>query len=179
MTKAERTELERIIKGRRRVATRRVEQRKADLLADAEQRLAAEYKFDDEAWADVTKAADEAVKDADAIVAAKCRERGIPPEFRPSLHIEWHRRGENLCRYRRTELRKVAQTRIDSMARGALLEIETSTLDGLTQLATGALESHEARQFLEAMPSVEALMPAIDVAELGPLALAAETRSAR
>ena len=171
MTKTERTELERIIKGRRRVATKAIEQRKSELLADVEQRLAATYKFDDAAWANVTASAKNAVKEADAVVAEKCRELGIPTEFRPKLNIAWYSRGENACKHRCAELRKVAQTRIDAMARKALLTIETKTLDSLTQLATGALETEEARQFLAAMPSTEALMPPIEISALGSLAL--------
>ena len=175
MTKTERGELERIIKGRRRVASKAIEQRKAELLADAEQRLAAKYKISDVAWADVTASAEKAVQDADSIVAQKCRELGIPEEFRPSLSIGWWSRGENMLRERRVELRKVAQTCIDAMARKALLAIETKALDGLTQLATGALESEDARQFLAAMPNVEALMPPIEIQSLGPLALPADS----
>ena len=102
MTKGERVELERIIKGRRRVATKAIEERKADLLADVEQRLACIYRFDDASWASVTAAAKKAVEDADAIVAEKCRELGIPEQFRPSLDLSWYGRGESASKERRT-----------------------------------------------------------------------------
>ena len=65
----------------------------------------------------------------------------------------------------------MAVTRIDALAKKALVAIQTRSLDGRTLLAAGALESAEARAFLAAMPTVEALMPAIDVSALGPLAL--------
>jgi hypothetical protein len=59
------------------------------------------------------------------------------------------------------------------MTKQALVTIETKALDGQTLLAAGALESEEAKAFLASMPTVEALMPALDVASLGPLALSA------
>jgi hypothetical protein len=171
MRKAERDELAKILKARARVAKSTVDQRAAVLLADAEQQLAARYKINAPLWADLTIAAEQAVETADAELAKRCRALGIPEEFRPGLHFSWYGRGENAEKNRRAELRKVAQTRIDAMAQAARVAIETRTLDGLTQLAAGALESAEAQAFLASMPTIEALMPALDVSSLGPLAL--------
>jgi hypothetical protein len=58
----------------------------------------------------------------------------------------------------------VAQTRNGALAQQARLAIETKALDGLTLLARGALASQEAREFLSSMPTVESLMPAMDLA---------------
>jgi hypothetical protein len=171
MTKAERNELVKILKMRARVANRVVTQRAAQLEADVEQQLATEYKIDEAAWAELTLAATQAVEQADAELAKRCRALGIPEEFRPSLHVSWYDRGENADAKRRTELRRVAYTKIEAMAQQARVGIETAALDGLTQLAAGALESAAAQAFLAKMPTVEALMPALDVSTLGPLAL--------
>jgi hypothetical protein len=57
------------------------------------------------------------------------------------------------------------------MAKQARVTIETTALDGLTLLAQGALASEDAKTFLAAMPTVGTLMPVLDVAGLGPLAL--------
>jgi hypothetical protein len=170
MTKAERDELGKILKARARVANRVVEQQTAKLQADVEQQLATRYKIDDAAWADLTLAATEAVEQADAQLAKRCRALGIPEEFRPGLTVSWYGRGENADAKRRAELRRVAYSRIDALAEQARVAIETAALDGLTLLAAGALESAEARAFLAAMPTVEALMPALDVSTLGALA---------
>jgi hypothetical protein len=61
MTKRERDELGKILKGRARVAQRVVDQRAAELLADVEQQLATKYKIDDGAWRDLTATADQVV----------------------------------------------------------------------------------------------------------------------
>ncbi len=171
ISKGEREELRGILNGRRRLAKKVIEQRAAELLADAEQQLATRYKIDAAAWRDLSAAAEDAVKKADAELAHRCRTLGIPAEFRPELSLWWSSRGENGDIKRRAELRKVAVTRIKEMAKQAEVQMETRALDGLELLARSALESAEAQQFLASMPNVEALMPAIDVSALGPLAL--------
>lgn len=65
----------------------------------------------------------------------------------------------------------VYRVAIEEMGQTARVVIETKALDGLTLLAQGALETAEAREFLASMPTVEALMPPLDVGALGPLAL--------
>lgn len=171
MNKAERDELAKILKARARVANRVVEQQAAKLQADVEQQLATRYKIDEAAWADLTLAATQAVEQADAELAMRCRALGIPEEFRPGLTVSWYGRGENADAKRRTELRRLAYAKIEALAQQAWVAIETAALDGLTQLAAGALQSAEAQAFLAAMPTVEALMPALDVSTLGALAL--------
>jgi hypothetical protein len=171
INKGEREELAKILTARERVAKSVVEQRAAELLADVEQQLAARYTISDEAWHDLAAAAKAAVMAADAEIAERCRTLGIPEQFRPGLSLGWYDRGENADKKRRAELRRVAETRIDALAKKALVAIHTRSLDGRTLLAAGALESAEARAFLAAMPTVEALMPALDVSALGTLAL--------
>lgn len=168
MTKGEREELRRLVNERARLAKARVEQRQAELLADVEAKLAAKYDFDDEVWADVTAAARQAVKQADDFIAQKCRELGIPEEFRPGITIGWYKRGENAVSLRRGELRKVAQTQIAAAGKKAKNTIDTAALERREALALGALESAEAKAFIESMPTVEALMPPLDVRELEP-----------
>jgi hypothetical protein len=175
MTKGERDELAKLLKARSRLAGRVVEQRAAELLAEAEQQLAAEYTFDNSAWRELIAAASAAVREADAALAERCRLLGIPKEFRPRFTADFYRRGESASKERRAELRKVAQTRLAAMAKAARVAIETQALDGLTKLAAGALESAEATAFLAAMPTVEVLMPALDVKALRPLALSRQS----
>lgn len=176
MNKSDREELAKILKARARLAHRLVEQQAAKLEADVEQQLSSRFKIDDSAWADLTLTTTQVMEEADAELAKRCRARGIPEEFRPSLNVSWYGRGENADSKRRAELRTLAARRIEAMAAEARVAIETAALDGLTQLTTGALASDEARAFLEAMPTVERLMPRLDVAALGPLALPGGTR---
>ena len=95
MTAAERQELAKLVRLNAKVAKDDADARGKWLLADAEAKLSAVYKAEDEAWADITAEAKKAVAEADATIAALCRERGIPEDFRPALHLGWIGRGEN------------------------------------------------------------------------------------
>ena len=85
MTRADRAELRRVVGMRCKVARNGIKARTAELLAEFEAQVAAEYEFDDARWKDVTTAAARAVAEADALVAAACEESGIPADFRPRL----------------------------------------------------------------------------------------------
>jgi hypothetical protein len=166
MTRAERLELAKLVRLRATVAKKDVEQRQAVLLADVEEQLATIHKANSPAWKQVTANAERLVKEADAQIAQLCIELGIREEFRPGLRLVWYGRGENADRERRTELRKVAQTRIEANARAAKVEIDRKSAQLLTELASGALESSGAKGFLDAMPSIDDLMPRLTVPEL-------------
>ncbi|TDC47655.1 hypothetical protein E1281_25990 [Actinomadura sp. KC345] len=166
MSKSERDDLAKVAKLRARVAKSKVASREAELLAETEELLAASYKFDDEAWADVTRVAQAHVDQAAKEVAERCRELGIPDRFAPSLSIAWYGRGENALASRRAELRKVAQTRIAAAGKQAKLAIDAREAEVLTELIAGGLESSEAKTFLESIPTPEQLMPSVTIAEL-------------
>src|SRR5262249_41048317 len=117
MTAAERSELSKLIRLNSRVARDDALARGKVLLADAEAKIAAIYKPDDGAWAAITAAANKAVQEADAAIAAVCRQRNIPEDFRPSLRLSWWERGENALKERRRELYRVAQTQIEAMVK--------------------------------------------------------------
>ena len=167
MTKAERNELVKLVKMRGRLAKADVDQRKAVLLAEDEEQLSAEYSARHEAWQHVTEHANKLVAEADAEIARICTGLGISERFRPGLNLSWYGRGENADKHRRAELRKLAERRADEGAKAAKLEIDRTVADQLTALASGALESGEARAFLESMPTAEALMPGLSVPALG------------
>jgi hypothetical protein len=166
MSKSERDDLARVVRLRAQVAREKVAQRELELLAGVEEQLAAGYQDDHELWADITKAAQNAVNEADAQIAEICRENGISEEFRPRLHLDWHRRGENASKERRAELRKVAQARIAAAGKAAKVALKGKEADLLTANIAGGLASDEARALLESMPTVEQLMPPIAVQEL-------------
>ena len=91
--------------------------------------------------------------------AARCRELGIPERFAPDLSLHWHGRGyDNLIERRKSELRRMAQTRIEAIEAKAVTEIELTCLEAQTALAVAG--------FLEALPSIEALMPKLSFAEV-------------
>ena len=148
------------------MAKSQAKQRSAELLADVEAQLAAEYKFDDERWKDVNAAARAAVAKADAEIAERCRALGIREEFRPLLSLGWSRRGENAVSERRAELRKVAEAKIAAIETRALAEIERQGVEVQTRLVAGSLGSASAVAFLDSMPGPAELMPALTVGDL-------------
>jgi hypothetical protein len=149
-----------------RVAKTELAEHAARHLADIEAQIATEYTIRNEAWQDVTAAAEKAVARADAEVAARCRELGIPEQFRPGLNIYWYSRGENASAERRVELRRVAKAELDARVKTAQTVLERHGADLLTQLMAGSLESAEGRAFLQEMPSVDGLLPAIPLSKV-------------
>jgi hypothetical protein len=167
MTKGERDELCKITRQRGRLAKSRVEVVKAELLADVEAKLSAQFDREDQMWRDAVKIAELAQSDANAHIQRVCEERGIPADFRPSIKMYWSSRGSNADPSRRAELRKLAVTRVDHVAKSAKLEIEAQEADTLAALHAGGLTSEAAREFLDGMPDPRSLMPTIELHELG------------
>jgi hypothetical protein len=161
MSRAELETLQRLIKQREKVLKSVAKQRSAELIADFENQMGSEYRFDDdEVWARAAEAAQREVKKAQAAVAARCRELGIPERFAPTLDLIWSHRGfDNSIDKRKVEMRRMAQTHIAAMEAKAFVEIEVSCLDAQTKLAVAGCASEEARALVESLPSIESLMP--------------------
>jgi hypothetical protein len=170
MTKSERTELGRVMRARAKVAKNEIESHAGRVLANIEAQLAATYPENHAAWANVTEHARRAIDEADTQIAQRCRELGIPERFRPSIDCRWYNWGENAMKDRRAELRKVAQTELAARVKAAKSAIDRRTVDLLTQLAAGMLESSQAKDFLAAMPAVDDLMPPITLDALEAIA---------
>lgn len=168
MSRADRGNLERLARKRAKVATSMIGERVKVLRADVEDQLSAEYEFDDAVWADITRQAQAEVAKADAKVASICRAMGVAEHLRPSLTVGWQGRGENALASRRTELRRLAHTRIDAAAESAKVAIERSLLEVETGLIRDGLESAQAVKFIEAMPSPDELLSPVRVGELEP-----------
>jgi hypothetical protein len=168
MTKAEREDLQRLIRQREKVLKSAATQRSAELLSDFENQMGQQYSFDDDrVWSEATKIADAAVAKAKEQIKARCREIGIPDRFAPSLSLEWHHRGYgNLLKSRRDELRKMAVTAIAAQEQKAKVQIELSCLEAQTTLAVSGLTSDAARGFIETLPAIETLMPLLSFAEV-------------
>jgi len=166
MTTAERVELSRVVRMRAKIRRADVDEFKARQLAEVEKQLATTYAANDKRWATITAFAQKAVKQADAAIRKICVEQGIAPEFRPGLSLGWYGRGENAFAARRTELRRVASTQLELNAKNAKLQVDRAEAALLEQITARALRTDDARKFLEAMPSIEQLMPNLTVGEL-------------
>ena len=167
MTKAERNELVSLARKRERVAKTLAVHRASQLKADFEKQLDTKYRpQDDPVWEELYKNAERVAMEAQQALAADCEAKGIPTQCAPSIHLSWFARGRNTFKEERIEMRRVAYTRIDELEKGAKFEIERVSLEVQTVLATGVLESTEARAFLERMPNVEELMPPLKLGEI-------------
>ena len=155
MNQRERHDLMGLTRKRARVQKAMAAQRKAELLADFEMQLASIYTPDDDAA--MKKIWDEANKQvsiAKEKLEKRCDKLGIPRGFAPDVEIGWYGRGENRLAGRRSELRKVATTRLDALEKRAKVEIERSCVETETKLIAGGLTTDAAQRFLEQMPLV-------------------------
>ena len=166
MTKGERTELTSLINQRARVMKAAVIERSAELMANLEEQLAAIYSFDqEEIWKAAHEIAKKAAKEAQAEVAARCEELGIPKQFAPSVHTHWYAQGEQASKDRRREIRTAAKAKIDALEKSAKTEIEMLSLEAKTDLVANGLISDSAKTFLKEMPSFQTLMPTLQVSK--------------
>lgn len=167
MTKRERDDLAKLVRQRAKLEKALASQRKAELLAEFERQMAQDYSYDDDAtWSAAVEAAEAEVRAAKAKIADRCVELGIPKEFAPRLTVGWYGRGQNATAQRRTELRRVAATRLDAMEKAARTEIERASVGAQTNLITDGLTSEAAHRFVDSLPSVRLLMPPLDAGEV-------------
>lgn len=167
MTKAEREDLIRLVKQREKVAKTAAEQRSAAMLAEFEQQVSAKHDFNtNDVWKAATEAAIAAAKKANEEIMAEADRLGIPKEFQPKLQYNWARRGENEYNERRTELRRVAKAEIDALEKVARVQIESSSVQAQTEIIANGLSSEAAIAFLNKLPAIESMMPALDVSAI-------------
>jgi replicative superfamily II helicase len=167
MTKGEREDLIRLIKQREKVAKTAAEQRSASMLAEFEQQVSKVHSFaTNEVWQAATQAAMEAAREAAEKIAAESDKLGIPAEFQPKVSFSWQQRGENVYQCRRDELRRVAKAEIDALEKVARVQIETESVRAQTEVIAHGLHSDAALAFLESLPKIESMMPALDVSAI-------------
>lgn len=163
--KGERTELKSIVKQQFRVLRAECEQRQAELLANVEDEMRTRFATDDQAWNTCTHKVHEAVMEAnrainDALHEAGYQARGATERmWVQTPHIRKPQEDES-------QLRRVAHSHINEQTRAAKLALDRQEADMLRTLAIGAIESEEARAFLQSIPVVGELIPAARLAEL-------------
>lgn len=166
MTKAEREALAKLIRQRERLAKTAAAERSAKLMADFEQQADRHYSYNEDAvWARVMAEAKEAVGEAQQKIAARCRELGIPAPFAPTVSVMWHQQRAAIG-VERAKMRHVAKKRIEQIEATARTAIERASVGAQEALLTGGFTTDAAKLFAEALPSVEELMPNLDMAQL-------------
>lgn len=163
ITKAEATELQKLINRREKVLKQVAAARSAELMADFERQMSAIYSFDDrEVWSEATRRGQAAVDQANERIAEDCAKLGIPSAFAPRLAFGWVGRGENGSKERRAELRKLAEASITAIEQRALVEIAQEALRASHEVVGLGLASQAAKLFLGELAPLERLMPALD-----------------
>lgn len=166
MTKAEREALAKLIRQRERLAKTAAAERSAALLADFEQQADREYRWnEDDVWKAAVLAAKEEIAKAQVKIADRCRELGIPQPFAPTLSVAWHQQ-RAAAGGERAKMRQVAKRRIEQIEATARTAIERASVAAQEALLTGGLTTEAARLFAESLPSVEELMPSLQMADL-------------
>ncbi len=166
MTKGERDELAKLIRQRAKVDRANLDARRAELLADFEQSMATVYAEEDERFADLTRSARAEVNRVNRELAERCAAAGIPAQFAPSVQLAWQGRGENTLASRRAEFRKVAEARLDAMARRAKITVDERECAVLGKIVAHGLTTALGAEFLASMPEVGQLMQPLDRAEI-------------
>lgn len=168
MNKTERAELRSLLRARFKLLRTDVSARKAELEAELQQQVEAEFAAGDKAYDDamyqLQLAVDEANRKANDIGrqlwgAEKWGEKHdrvivtakeIP---KPGKNERWQRMNEG-------------RAEIERRVKAALLELERQENQLLTDLATTALESTAAKEFFGRIPSVTELVPAYRLKEI-------------
>lgn len=166
----ERRELRSVVRQQFKVLRAEVEQRRAELAAEAAEQVrrkyaAADKQVDDLNWR-IEQIVDQANKDIrDAVKAVKAVQAdsdGGQWTWSGAIrapHIN-HRNED------RHALNGALTSGIDATAKQALLALERQEADLLRQLALDALESEEAQAFLSRIPAVSELVPASRLLEI-------------
>lgn len=163
MTKGEREDLLKLVRGREKVMKTAASRRAAEMLSEFEQQISKIHHYDnDEVWAALKKEAEANMADLSKRLSARCDELGIPEEFRPSFSIGWNHRGYNGIDERRQELRKVAKAEIAAVEQKAREEIEIMAVNAQSEILSHGLTSEAATAFLSNLTAIEKLMPMLD-----------------
>jgi hypothetical protein len=168
VTARERDQLVKLNRANARQAEREAAMREKVLLAETMDLLTAQFEAEDQLWKEAIVIATEAVNKANAQIAAQCAELGIPAAEAPQIRTAWQARGASYAdRDRRAELRRLAEVRLAALTKTAKTAIQASALEVERQLVLSGLESSEARAIFDSLPTVEQLMPALDLDDLG------------
>ncbi|WP_321961725.1 hypothetical protein [Paraburkholderia sp. J7] len=169
MTAKERDALRDAVKLQMKVARANVDEYAAAQKADMEGQLSKEFTAEDADLAEIMREAEADIGKTKAKIDAMCKARGIRRSFGPQAYVHFDYRGENSVKDRRAELRGLGNANIDARRKEAYRKIETWGAEAQIKLIAGALTSAEAKEFLESMPTVEALLPGLTLAQLDAL----------
>ena len=164
MTKTDRAELRSVTRQQFRVLRSEVDQRAAEMHAEAAEQIHDVYADIDALRADLEaqalEIAQKAARDVVALLRAHPDAKAAPSQGGVSwAGIQWQSDG-------RYDLKGRAALQITKQARDARTALDRQEADILRELAVDALESEAARAWLSNLPTAAALVPAFRLREL-------------
>jgi len=167
MTKHELDKLLQLVKAEAKALKTATAARAAQVLADFEQKISKRYCVNESpVWAKLFGQAQDIIRELNAQILTDLKSQDIAEEYAPQAGIHWLDRGENAISKRRAELRQVAKSRALEDQTKAQTRIDLWSVQEQKELLTQGLQSQEARNFLERRPSLERLMPALELADV-------------
>lgn len=166
ITKGERDELRRIVRGDFKALKAEIGVRQAELVAEIEKRVAQRFIGHEEtiqkAHSKIAAIVEQA-NDQMNEVALECQRDcegyivQLEPFYPPKLRF---------VREKRDEMRRAMLADLEARVAHATARMQRQEVDLLKKLSSGALESDEAKAFLTEIPTVAELVPASRLAEL-------------
>ena len=168
MSRADRGALIRVIRLRRQRAKEEAETREKVLLSEIEDQITAEYSARDQMWSEAMSIARDCVAKVNDQIRAACLDIGVPVNQAPEVELGWRSRTPDFeSPSRRAELRKRATTKLAALTKTAKTAIGNAAGVAEERLILGGLESDEAMSVVKEIPTVEQLMPALGLDDLG------------
>lgn len=165
ISKGERAELKSVVKQQFKVLRSEIEQRELEMMAGIDGEIAERFAKDDQQWSATAHRIHEAVMTANREINNALYEGGYQDRGRTE-RIWVHSPTISKPQGDRMELRQRAASQIRAQGKAARLRLDRQEADLLRTLAVGAIESDEARAFLESIPTVGELVPGARLAEL-------------
>lgn len=169
ITKGERQELRGVVKQQFRLLKGEVRQREAELIAEVEARLDARYRQEDRRRSKVESRIAKIVIDAQAKIDAivEENEKNFDEDARAYLHhtvlsmprLAWDESDK-------AQFRRVLMAEVEAITRNAMSQLDRQEADLLRTLVLGAIDTPEAKAFLDGIPTVAELVPSSRLAEL-------------
>lgn len=169
MTAKEREALGQAVRLKMRVCKAEIDRRCAIQKANMEKELTGQFNAEDEDLAAILAEARAHIDRLQGEIFELCKARGVRRVFAPQLHASFSYRGENAIKDRRAELRKLGEANIDAKRKQAWQAVEAWGAQSQIDLIGDGLTTADARAFLEKLPSVDALLPPVTLADIDAL----------
>jgi hypothetical protein len=168
VTKAEREELRRLLRSRFKVLRADVELRQVELRDELTAEIDARFAHLDKAYDDAMVLLQLAVDEANRKANDLGRELWGAEKWgqKHDRQVIVARAIDRPGVSERRHARVLGEQAIETRVKGALLELNRQENELLTELATGALESTEAKQFFGRIPILTELVPAYRLPEI-------------